>query len=109
MAEGFEKLVVDAMAPATGPCFNGHSTVGALKRVLVCSPRTACWHKPERAARWRELGFIHAPDFETAQAQHEALCRELEACGAEVEDIPPAMELSLDAVSPTDASWPPVL
>jgi N-dimethylarginine dimethylaminohydrolase len=107
MAGGFEKLVVDAM-PATGTetRFNGHSMVGALKRVLVCSPRTACWHQPERAARWRELGFVHPPDFQVAQAQHEALCRELEACGAEVEDIPPAMELSLDAVYAHDASLP---
>jgi arginine deiminase len=107
MASGFEKVVVDGMpATATEPRFNGHSMVGPLKRVLVCSPRTACWHQPERAARWRELGFVHPPDFEVAQAQHEALCRELEACGAEVEDIPPAMELSLDAVYTHDASLP---
>src|SRR5579859_5693040 len=79
------------------PRFNGHSMVGALKRVFVCSPRTACW---------QELGFVHAPDFDRAQAQHDALCRELEACGAEVEDIPPAMELSLDAVYTHDASLP---
>ncbi len=52
------------------------------------------------------LAFVHAPDFEIAQAQHEALCRELESCGAEVEDIPPAMELSLDAVYAHDASLP---
>src|SRR5271167_4155570 len=107
MASGFEKFVADAITPtATEPRFNGHSMVGPLKRVLVCSPRTACWHQPERAARWRELGFAHPPDFEMAQAQHEALCRELEACGAEVEDIPPAMELSLDAVYTHDASLP---
>src|SRR5271167_1722358 len=107
MASGFEKFVADAITPtATEPRFNGHSMVGALKRVLVCSPRTACWHQPERAARWRELGFARPPDFDKAQAQHEALCRELEACGAEVEDIPPAMELSLDAVYAHDASLP---
>jgi N-dimethylarginine dimethylaminohydrolase len=106
MASGFEKLVMDGITPTTTPRFNGHSMVGPLKRVLVCSPRTACWHQPERAARWRELGFVHAPDFEVAQAQHEALCRELESCGAEVEDIPPAMELSLDAVYAHDASLP---
>jgi N-dimethylarginine dimethylaminohydrolase len=88
------------------PCFNGHSMVGPLKRVLVCSPLTACWHQPERAARWRELGFIHPPNFDTAQAQHDALCRELGTCGVEVEDIPPAMELSLDAVYAHDASLP---
>jgi N-dimethylarginine dimethylaminohydrolase len=107
MAGGFQRFVADVITPSTGETpFNGHSMVGALKRVLVCSPRTACWHQPERAARWRELGFVHAPDFEMAQAQHEALCRELEACGAEVEDIPPAMELSLDAVYAHDASLP---
>src|ERR1700674_351929 len=107
MASGFEKFVAEAMPQtAAEPRFNGHSMVGALKRVLVCSPRTACWHQPERAARWRELGFVHQPDFATAQAQHEALCRELEACGAKVEDIPPAMELSLDAVYAHDASLP---
>jgi N-dimethylarginine dimethylaminohydrolase len=106
MASGFEKLVVEAITPTTEARFNGHSMVGALKRVLVGSPRTACWHQPERAARWRELGFAHPPDFEMALAQHEALCRELDACGAEVEDIPPAMELSLDAVYTHDASLP---
>jgi N-dimethylarginine dimethylaminohydrolase len=107
MAGSFEKLVVDAIPQTTAePRFNGHSMVGALKRVLVCSPRSAHWHQPERVARWRELGFGHQPDFPMAQAQHEALCRELQACGAEVEDIPPAMELSLDAVYAHDASLP---
>jgi N-dimethylarginine dimethylaminohydrolase len=107
MAGSFEKLVVDAIPQtAAEPRFNGHSMVGTLKRVLVCSPRSACWHQPERAARWRELGFGHQPDFATAQTQHEALCRELQAWGAEVEDIPPAMDLSLDAVYSHDASLP---
>jgi N-dimethylarginine dimethylaminohydrolase len=106
MAGGFEKVVADAANTTTETRFNGHSMVATLKRVLVCSPRTACWHQPERAARWRELGFAHSPNFEAAQAQHEALCRELEACDVEVEDIPPAMELSLDAVYAHDASLP---
>jgi arginine deiminase len=107
MASGFEKFVGDAMIPtATEPRFNGHSMVGALKRVLVCSPRTTCWHQPERAARWRELGFVHPPNFEKAQSQHEALCRELQIAGAEVEEMPPAIELSLDAVYTHDASLP---
>src|SRR5579864_620775 len=107
MVSSFEKLLSDTLpSTATEPRFNGHSMVGVLKRVLVCSPRTTCWHQPERAARWRELGFVHPPDFEMAQAQHGALCRELERSGAEVEDIPPAMELSLDAVYAHDASLP---
>jgi N-dimethylarginine dimethylaminohydrolase len=107
MAGGFEKLVADAMTPTTAKArFNGHSMVGPLKRVLVCSPRTTCWHLPERAARWRELGFVHPPNFEEAQAQHEALCRELQSAGAEVEEMPPALDLSLDAVYTHDASLP---
>jgi N-dimethylarginine dimethylaminohydrolase len=78
--------------------------VGALQRVLVCSPRLAGWNQPEHAARWRDLGFHHAPNFAAAQSQHEALCRELEAAGAEVIEAPPAPDLSLDAVYTHDAS-----
>ncbi len=80
--------------------------VGALERVLVCSPRTAGWNQPERAARWQDLGFHHAPDFAKAQSQHEALCRELKAAGAEIVELPPAPNLSLDAVYTHDASLP---
>jgi N-dimethylarginine dimethylaminohydrolase len=86
--------------------FNGHSMVGKLEYVLVCSPRTAGWNQPERAARWRELGFRHPPDFKTAQAQHEEMCRQLEAAGAEVVESAPALDLSLDAVYAHDALFP---
>jgi N-dimethylarginine dimethylaminohydrolase len=91
---------------ATRMRFNGHSMTGAPERVLVCSPRTAGWNQPDRAARWQELGFHHAPDFATAQSQHEALRRELEIAGAEVVEMPPAPDLSLDSVYAHDASLP---
>jgi N-dimethylarginine dimethylaminohydrolase len=91
---------------ATKTRFNGHSMTGALGRVLVCSPRTAGWNQPGRATRWQELGFLHAPVFATAQSQHEALCRELEIAGAEIVEMPPAPDLSLDAVYAHDASLP---
>jgi N-dimethylarginine dimethylaminohydrolase len=84
--------------------FNGHSMVGPLQKVVVCSPRTAGWKRPERAACWRELGFRHAPDFRKAQSQHEALVEELETAGSEVLDLAPADDLSLDAVYAHDAS-----
>jgi len=89
---------------ATAAQFNGHSMVGPIQRVLVCSPRTAGWNQPERAARWRDLGFHHAPNFETAQSQHDALCRELATAGADVVELTPAADLSLDAVYAHDAS-----
>lgn len=78
--------------------------VGRLQRVLVCSPRAAGWNQPPIADRWRELGFLHAPDFATAQMQHDELCRRLEAAGAEVFHLPPTSDLSLDAVYTHDPS-----
>ncbi len=80
--------------------------VDALERVLVCSPRTAGWNQPERVARWQELGFHRAPDFEKAQSQHEALHRELRTVGAEIIELPSTPDLSLDAVYTHDASLP---
>jgi N-dimethylarginine dimethylaminohydrolase len=84
--------------------FNGHSMVGPLQRVLVCSPRAAGWDQPQRLATWRELGFHHTPDFEKAQSQHATLVRELQAAGAEVVELSSADDLSLDAVYAHDSS-----
>ena len=96
--------------PKTQPALNGHSMVGVLRRVLVCSPQSAGWDRAERVARWRELGFRHAPDVAKAQEQHEALCRELTAAGAEVVELKVESradvggDLTLDAVYVHDAS-----
>ena len=85
---------------------SGHSMVGKLHRVMVCSPRTAGWDDPSRLARWEELGFLHAPDFVVAQSQHEQLCGILEDAGAEVIQMAPSSSLTLDAVYAHDASLP---
>jgi len=84
--------------------FNGHSMVGALKRVLVCSPRTAGWNVPDRVVQWRELGFGRAPDFSKAESQHAAVRQGLEDAGSEVIELPSSPELSLDAAYAHDAS-----
>jgi len=78
--------------------------VGRLRRVLVCSPRAAGWDIPAHADRWQELGFLHAPEFATAQTQHDQLCRQLESAGAEVIHLPAGSDLSLDAVYTHDPS-----
>ena len=78
--------------------------VGPLRRVIVCSPRTAGWDQAQRIAQWRELGFHHAPNHDEALAQHESLCRELQHVGAELVELPASDELSLDAVYAHDAS-----
>jgi N-dimethylarginine dimethylaminohydrolase len=89
------------MHTATKTHFNGHSMVGALDRVLVCSPRSAGWDRP---VHWRELGFHHTPDFEIAQSQHDALCHELRTAGGEVIELPSSPDLSLDAVYTHDST-----
>lgn len=87
---------------ATG--FGGQSMVGPLRRVLVCGPRAAGWADRDRAARWRELGFVRAPDAAAADREHGVLRRALEDSGAEVADLPGDASLSLDAVYAHDAS-----
>jgi N-dimethylarginine dimethylaminohydrolase len=84
--------------------YNGHSMVGPLQRVLVCSPRTAGWNVPDRVERWRELGFLHPPNFAEAQRQHEILCGELQKAGAELSEIAAAPDFTLDAAYTHDAS-----
>jgi N-dimethylarginine dimethylaminohydrolase len=91
-------------AAVNDQAFNGHSMVGRLRRVLVCSPRAAGWDQSSNADRWRELGFLHAPNFAVAQAQHEELCLQLESVGAEVFHLRAAADLSLDAVYTHDPS-----
>ncbi|HEX6503562.1 MAG TPA: arginine deiminase family protein [Terriglobales bacterium] len=85
---------------------NGHSMVGALRRVLVCSPQQAGWDNFDSVARWQELGFQHAPDVQRASAQHAALCRELQEIDAELLSLPASPDLSLDAVYAHDACLP---
>jgi N-dimethylarginine dimethylaminohydrolase len=77
---------------------------GDLLRVMVCPPGNAGWNVSGKSAVWQDLGFQHAPDFETAQRQHEILCRLLSDAGAEVVGLPRADSLTLDAVYAHDAS-----
>lgn len=84
--------------------YGGHSMVAPLRRVMVCPPASAGWAQPEKAARWRDLNYLLAPDASAAQAQHDALRRELEAAGAEVLALAPGDALSIDAVYCHDAS-----
>jgi N-dimethylarginine dimethylaminohydrolase len=77
-----------------------------LRRVLVCPPEAAGWSDAARTARFQDLAYVRRPDFTAASAQHQALRRELESAGAEVLSLPPAEDLSLDAVYAHDASFP---
>ena len=78
--------------------------VAPLRRVMVCSPRSAGWDTPGQSSGWQKLGFLHRPDFGAAQAQHETLCHQLQESGAEVVQLPGSQDLSLDAVYTHDPS-----
>ena len=79
--------------------------VGPLQRVLVCSaPHRRMEPAPPRRRLARPRIPITPPDFEKAQSQHETFCHELTAAGAEVVELAPSNELSLDAAYAHDAS-----
>ena len=86
--------------------FNGHSMVGALRRVMVCSPRNAGWETASSAGQWKTLGFNHEPNCNIAQTQHDGLRKILDDAGAEVVTLPGSVSLSLDAVYTHDSSFP---
>jgi len=77
--------------------------VSALRRVLVCPPRSAGWADKERAGAWQELGFLHAPDFEAAENQHRQMVGRLQDAGCQVLSMEES-GLSMDAVYVHDAS-----
>jgi N-dimethylarginine dimethylaminohydrolase len=104
--DSLPKPLLQSMSWDENGRYNGHSMVGPLRRVMVCSPQVAGWDQPERVARWRELGFAHLPNFDAAQAQHEALCAIVEGAGAEVLHLPHSSDLTLDSVYAHDASLP---
>ncbi len=77
--------------------------VAPLRRVMVCSPSSAGWDRPDPS--WHELGFFHPPVFSTASEQHQQLCQILNEAGTEVIQLPRSEELTLDAVYAHDASF----
>jgi N-dimethylarginine dimethylaminohydrolase len=85
---------------------NGHSMVGVLRKVMVCSPEAAGWDRPERIAQSPELGFPRRPKFEIARQQHASLCDLLRGAGVEILELPGSPHLTLDAVYAHDASLP---
>jgi N-dimethylarginine dimethylaminohydrolase len=100
----FFRLLLGSRFDMSVENYNGNSMTGELLRLMVCPPRHAGWNRPEPARAWQDLGFLHAPQFEEAQAQHDVLCRLLKEAGAEVICLPQGESLSLDAVYAHDPS-----
>jgi N-dimethylarginine dimethylaminohydrolase len=85
--------------------FGGQSMTGTLRRVVICAPAAAGWGEAARAAAAKALGYPAPPSAVDAAAEHAALRRALVDAGAEVIDLDPADDHSLDAVYTHDASF----
>jgi N-dimethylarginine dimethylaminohydrolase len=85
---------------------NGHSMVGVLRNVMICSPEAAGWDIAERVAQSAKLGFPRPPNCDLAMAQHCELREILRNAAVEVFDLPASPDLTLDAAYAHDASLP---
>jgi len=77
--------------------YGSQSLVAPLKRVMVKRPTETA----ADAARWREFGYLHAPDAVRLHAEHAAFVALVAASGAEVlyeDDIVPVPTDLLDAI-----------
>jgi dimethylargininase len=77
--------------------YGSQSLVAPLKRVLVKRPTETAGD----AARWREFGYLHAPDAERLRAEHAAFVALVAESGADViyeDDLVPVPTGLLDAV-----------
>jgi dimethylargininase len=77
--------------------YGARSMVGTLRRVLLRRPDEAA------CARWQEFGWRSAPDYGALLAEHEALCGQLGAFGAEVVVGGP-VAAALDSIYAFDAA-----
>ena len=84
--------------------FGGQSMCAPLERVLVCRPESAGWAEEAGCGRWEELAYERPPTFSTAEREHCVLRELLAQSGAEVVELEPHPDLSLDAVYTHDAS-----
>lgn len=77
--------------------YGSQSLVAPLKRVMVKRPTESA----ADAARWREFGYLHAPDAKRLRKEHAAFVALVAASGAEVlyeDEIVPVPTDLLDAI-----------
>jgi dimethylargininase len=84
--------------------YGGQTMVGTLRRAMVCAPRAAGWADPERAGRWPDLGYAHAPSAIAAEEAHAAVRRVLFEWGVDLLNLGASPDHSPDAVYTHDAS-----
>ena len=82
----------------------GMNEYGALRRVALRRVEDAFRDPATIDSQWRALNYLAPPDFDRAVAQYRAFEALLREAGAEVEYLPPADVLGLDAIYVRDAA-----
>lgn len=82
----------------------GLNEFGRLSRVAVRSPRESFADPDRIAAEWRSLNFTAPPDLARAIDQYETFTALVAASGAQIDLLPAAAGLTLDAIYVRDAS-----
>jgi N-dimethylarginine dimethylaminohydrolase len=77
---------------------------GPLRRVALMHARDAFVDDVRLERDWRELNFTALPDMGRAVEQYDAFRALIQASGARIDELPPAAELTLDAIYVRDAS-----
>jgi N-dimethylarginine dimethylaminohydrolase len=77
---------------------------GPLRRVALMHARDAFVDDARLERDWRELNFSALPDIEWALEQYDLFRELIRSSGAQIDDLPPAPELTLDAIYVRDAS-----
>ena len=72
--------------------------VAPLRRVVVKRPKDAFRDAAAIEAQWKALNYTAPPDLGAAEEEFDALVRALEACGAEVLNLPPDGRTGLDSL-----------
>ena len=110
VGENREQAGVDAVAVgmakpgATGARFGLQSEYRPLKRVLLRHPRDAFRSQSSISRQWRQLNYIHEPDFSLALEEYEQFAGLLERLGAKIEYLESEDDLGLDSLYVRDAS-----
>jgi N-dimethylarginine dimethylaminohydrolase len=77
---------------------------GRLRRVLLATPRDMFCGAQRVDEQWRALSFTAPPDVKRAIDQHAVFTEILRSTGAQIDYLPPAPALTLDAIYVRDAA-----
>jgi len=83
--------------------FGAFNNWGSLKKVAIRDVDAAFVSDAKIDAEWKDLNFHSRPDLANARSEYRVVEEILASTGAEVIKLPPAPDLTLDAIYTHDA------